>query len=49
MGHELQSSLLVNQKRTFQTVQKSNQNRKVEAKNRESNQTIIIAINREFD
>ena len=30
-------------------MQKSNQNRKVEAKNRESNRTIIIAINREFD
>ena len=30
-------------------VQKPNQNRNVEAKNRESNRTVIIAINREFD
>ena len=33
----------------FSCVQKSNQNRNVEAKNRESNRTVIIAINREFD
>ena len=30
-------------------MQKSKQNRNVEAKNRESNRTVIIAINREFD
>ena len=30
-------------------VQKSNQNWNEEAKNRESNQTVVIAINREFD
>ena len=30
-------------------VQKPNQNRIVEAKNRESNRTVVIAINREFD
>ena len=30
-------------------MRKSNQNRNVEAKNRESNWTVIIAINREFD
>ena len=30
-------------------VQKPKQNRNVEAKNRESNRTVIIAINREFD
>ena len=30
-------------------MQKPNQNRNVEAKNRESNRTVIIAINREFD
>ena len=33
----------------FFVCQKSNQNRNVEAKNRESNRTVIIAINREFD
>ena len=30
-------------------AQKSNQNRNVEAKNCESNQTVIIMINKEFD
>ena len=30
-------------------MQKSKQNRDLEAKNRESNRTVIIAINREFD
>ena len=30
-------------------MQKSKQNRNLEAKNRESNQTVIIAINQEFD
>ena len=30
-------------------MQKSKQNRNVEAKNRESNQTVINAINQEFD
>ena len=30
-------------------MQKSKQNRNVEAKNRESNRTVITAINREFD
>ena len=30
-------------------VQKSNQNRNVEAKNRESNRKVIIVINGEFD